>query len=209
MPGSGPSPSQLTNVNGVLFFAADDRLRGLELWAATASGSSPAGLAPLLEPIPDQAVPAGQDVLAIALTAADPDGVSLTFTAAAQSPAYVLDQELSLEFAGDYSEEWLGLGARWLLGAGEQWYYLLPSGELYRWGEEGATLVGLAGASYYADPSLLYDAPPDQPRATLSIVDGVLVIDREDGFTGSLVVTVRVSDGSWEDVCTFLVLVTL
>ncbi len=41
---------------------------------------------------------------------------------------------LGLGSVGDYFENWGGLGEKWLLGDKEQWYFVTPDGELYRWG---------------------------------------------------------------------------
>ncbi|MEJ7680211.1 MAG: hypothetical protein WKG06_20620 [Segetibacter sp.] len=49
---------------------------------------------PVLDPIADRTVPATQDLLSVSLSASDPDGDPVGFTATAQSLAYVLDQQL-------------------------------------------------------------------------------------------------------------------
>ena len=67
--------------------------------------------------------------------------------------------------------------------------------------------MGTPGASYWDDPSLLYDAVPN-PYASLSISGSTLTIEREAGFIGSLVITVTVSDGQLTDSRTFTVTVT-
>ena len=153
---------------------------------------------PVLDPIADRSVPASQDVITVSLSASDPDGDALTFTATAQSLAYVLDQQLGLTFTGDFYENYGGRQERWLLGDGGQWYFLVPDGRLFAWdgvlNQATGTLVGNVGASYWEDPSLLYDAQPN-PRAAVTVSGGTLTIDREDGFIGAVVVTVTASDG--------------
>lgn len=152
----------------------------------------PVNDAPVQTAIPDQEIVATQNIVIIPLEAADVDGDPVTFTAVAHSLAYVLDQELGLEFAGDYYENQWGLGEKWLQSASGFWYCILPSGELYR---EDWEYQGNVGASYWAAPTLLHDAIPDQPHAAVTIVGNELVVDLDDGFVGSLVLWVTASDG--------------
>jgi beta-glucanase (GH16 family) len=162
--------------------------------------------APVLAPLADQTMTASQDILTVPLSATDVDGDSLTFSAVVRSLAYVLDQQLGLSFAGDYYENMLGRGEKWMIGDGGIWYFVLPNGELYR---DDGTLMGNVGASYWANPSLLHDAQPDQPHAVIGIVGSDLIIDLEDGFVGSLVIWMTASDGLLTDTKAFRVIVTV
>ncbi|MEJ7680210.1 MAG: hypothetical protein WKG06_20615 [Segetibacter sp.] len=80
------------------------------------------------------------------MSASDPDGDPVGFTATAQSLAYVLDQQLGLAHPGvaDYYLNWFDRNEKWVKGAGGAWYFILPTGELYRWdgsGQSTGTLV--------------------------------------------------------------------
>jgi hypothetical protein len=77
------------------------------------------------------------------------------------------------------------------------WYYILPSGALYRWSGSGltGTLVAQLDPSYNASPGLLVKAQPGQGEATVSVRGSTLTITLNAGFTGVLYVTASVSDG--------------
>ena len=44
-----------------------------------------------------------------------------------------LGDELGLHTAGDYFENWGGKEEKWIKGDGDQWYFVTPAGELFRW----------------------------------------------------------------------------
>src|SRR5262245_33615300 len=167
---------------------------------ATQTNSGPA-----LAPIADQTMATGKNTLAITLSASDADGKPLTFSArtvSATNTAYQLKQQLGLSYAGsEYQNAW-GLNEKWLLGAGDTWYLILPNGELRRWTGDYNQTMGAAGlaatlpTAYYADPSLLYNAANQTPTVAYSFSGNQLTIHRPAGFAGSLVVQVTVSDGS-------------
>jgi hypothetical protein len=163
---------------------------------------------PVLEPIADRTMPHTQDTISTLLAASDADGDQLAYTAEiiqteSLAPiAYDLDQELGLSYQGDYYEDARGLGEKYISGSGGAWYYILPNGELYRWGGsiESSPLVAMLDATYYADPTLLYDAQAStsasvQANATLSLEGNRLTIDPAAGFVGQFQVVVTVSDG--------------
>jgi subtilase family serine protease len=154
---------------------------------------------PALAAIADQTVPATQGVVTVPLSATDPDGDPVTFAATAQSLAYVLDQQLGLFSDGNLFLNYGGRQEKWVQGTGGAWYFILPSGELHRWDGVANTangaLVGTPGASYYAQPDLLYNAQPNQPHAAVSVAGGTLTISRDAGFVGAVVVTVTAGDG--------------
>ncbi|MEY2725914.1 MAG: hypothetical protein RLZZ458_1781 [Planctomycetota bacterium] len=86
-----------------------------------------------------------------------------TSTGAAQ--AYQLDQSLSLTFTGKLFENSGGIGERWLRG-GNSWYYITPTGNLFRWNNRAysatapltGNLIATPGNAYYNDVSLLHAA---------------------------------------------------
>lgn len=45
---------------------------------------------------------------------------------------------------GDYHENWGHRQEKWLLGKGDRWYFITPSGDLYAWDEADAPLASLA-----------------------------------------------------------------
>jgi glucose/arabinose dehydrogenase len=169
------------------------------------------GHAPTLAPIADRAVAPSQATVTVPLVATDPDGDPITYTAQAESLAYVVNQRLNLYTSGNLFFNYYGAQEKWLLGAGSGWYFLLPTGDLYRWDGSGAasgTFIANTGASTWADPSLLYNAPQGQPHATLSVSGSTLTVTRDTGSTGGLVVTVTAGDGTLSDRKTFAITVT-
>ncbi len=117
--------------------------------------------------------------LQITLNGSDPDGDSLTYTAAAGTQGYALQTLYNLHFGGSYYTNYLGLNEKWLEGFGNAynnpWYFILPNGQFFAW--NGATtssgamadplnnnspMVPLATLDqptlYYANPMLLYQA---------------------------------------------------
>jgi subtilisin family serine protease len=154
--------------------------------------------------------------LTVALPGSDVDGDALTFSAQvlpASSSLYLLEQQLQLQpFNHSYYTNLWGLGEKWLVGANEQWYCLLPTGQLYRWAGtipatmEPANLVASLGTAIYADPTLLWQAQPQQaPPVTLAIQGNQLTITPQGPFTGTFTVQVTVSDGLASAVGTFTV----
>jgi PKD repeat protein len=153
---------------------------------------------PVLTPIADQTMPTSQDVLALLLQATDPDGDPVTFAATTRSLAYHLDQSLGLFSNGNLWFNFGGLQEKWIEGSGGQWYYITPDGKFYRWlggAATNAALVDQLATSYYANPSMLYNAQPGGVPATVSINGSTLMIDPDAGFVGSFFITVEASNG--------------
>ena len=162
--------------------------------------------------IGDQTVSPNDVSMKINLVSIDADGDDLTYTAVigntADNTAYELDQQhdfwLPAEAAqNDYWFNYRGEQERYLNG-----FFILPGGELYRWGGniENSTYVATLDARYHADPSLLVDVMlPDVPTATVSFEGNTLTITPPPDFVGSFEVTVTVSDGNSSDSETFVV----
>jgi N-acetylneuraminic acid mutarotase len=163
---------------------------------------------PVLDPIADRTVSASQVVVTVPLSARDSDGESLTFSATAQSLAYVFSHQYGPFTYASIWDNWLGQGEKWFQGAGGQWFFLLAGGSLYQWDGSNGTAVGTVGASYYVDPTRLANVPADQPHATLVASGRTLTITRDFNWISSLVVTITVSDGWATDSKTFTVTVT-
>jgi hypothetical protein len=90
--------------------------------------------------------------------------------------AYDLDQDLGL--IGNSTYNWGGANEKWLGSTSGAWYFLTEDGSLYKWiGSSpgagfvsGSQLVATLDATYYADPSKLFDALD----AVFSDPDGLL-----------------------------------
>lgn len=153
---------------------------------------------PVLSPIPSTTIPSTQDILTLPLAATDPDGDPITYTVRGSALAIVLDQNLGLYSTGDYEFNKGGRNEKWMNGASGYRYFLLPSGELYRWdGQPGAngTQKWTPGSGYYANPALLHDSQSSRVGATFSVSGSTATVNREDGFASSLVVIVTATDG--------------
>src|SRR5262249_48244013 len=126
---------------------------------------------PVLQPVPDQTVSADQQVVMVALSASDADGDPLTFSAAAQSLAYVLRTQNAITTYDSGWDNWGGRGEKWFRTDDGRWYFLLADGQLYRWDGSptaSGTLLGTLGSTYYDTPALFLSAPADEPRASFS-----------------------------------------
>ncbi len=169
--------------------------------AAVAVANSP----PLLNAIPNQTMAANQNTLTINLAASDPDGDPLTFSAVTPSGtslAHSLDQQYHLNYPGSYYTNTWGQNEKWLLSANNEWFMILPNGELRRWAGTlaatlgSASLIARLNAGYHSDPSLLWNAQPFQASSvTYQIVGNQLTITRAPSLVGSFTVQVTVSDG--------------
>lgn len=171
-----------------------------------------APLPPILNPIANQTLSSGQVNAVVNLVAIDPNNDPLTFSATAESIERYLDQSLDLKFSGQDFLNWGGRNEKWLLGnAG--WYYLLPTGEFYRWlggSLDNAILIERVNPAAYLNLALLYDAPANNSNAVLTIVGNVLTVNPLDTFVGKIFVTAKVTDTSGgSDTKSFLVTVGL
>lgn len=172
---------------------------------ATASRSftiTVANAAPVLDAIASQTMVINKP-LTLSLPARDPDGDALTFSAqvpALSNQAYQVKQYYGLTFAGSYRFNSQGARERWLLGKNNRWYIITPNGQLRKWLGSMAATMTAAGlmvkldASYYNDPSKLWNARPTVP-ATATISGNQLTLQPLAGFSGNFTVQVTASDG--------------
>jgi hypothetical protein len=85
----------------------------------------------------------------------------MDFTVVAGDSRAALDAQLGLWSSGNVSFDWGGRKEKWLQGRSNEWYFVLPDGELYRWDNSSqatGTFVAQVGTDCYANLSLLYDA---------------------------------------------------
>ena len=158
-------------------------------------------------------MPTSQDFITLSLSATDPNGDALTFTATAQSAEYNLDQSLGLGFAGGNEYfNYSGLNEKWMTGTAGTWYYITPNGSLYRWNggiPANDTLIANLSSIDYSDTSLLWAAAANNAPAIVSVSGNTLTINPNSGYVGFFYVTVVVSDGQGgTDTKTFKVTVT-
>ena len=159
------------------------------------------------EQIDDLTIPFGQDTESILLPAASPDGTPLSYSATVVgSELFNLDQAHDFYSNGNYHENWGGQNERWIRGDGDEWFYLLPSGDLHRWegSFESSPLIGQPGVSTYSNPSMLIDVPGS---ATVEVIGNTLEIDPVGNFLGTFDVQVEVSNGHTTGVSQFTVTV--
>jgi subtilisin family serine protease len=190
--------------------ASDGALTATRTFHVTVTNSAPqpAAVAP-------QTMAPGQTSLTVALSATDADGDVVTFSAAALTPdaqAYQLDQQLHLaQYQGSYYTNTWGIGDKWLVGANNVWYGLLPDGRLYRWAGtlaqtlQPANLVATLNPIFYTEPRLLWDAqPPVAPPITATVQGNQLTLTRPAGLHGVFLIQVAANDGAATGTRTFL-----
>src|SRR5262249_5796595 len=136
-----------------------------------------------------------------------------TFSASAQSLAYLFKQQYGLYTDGNLYSNYYGKQEKWVKGGGTGWYFLLPNGELYQWDgvtdDAVGTLLGNVGTSYHQDPYRLVNAAANDAHVSLSVSGTTLTITRDLSWVSAIVITVIASDGKGgTDSETFTVTVT-
>jgi len=102
--------------------------------------------------------------------------------------AYNLDQQHELEFTGNYYENLLGQGEKWLKG-NDAWFFIKQDGGVYQWAGNlnASQLVGTLDSTYHADPSKLYDASapntdaPSETESSSSLEQTAYDLDQQFG----------------------------
>jgi hypothetical protein len=175
------------------------RLNLLAAMNAVGQGNAP----PTLAPIADRSLQVGQTVQA-PLVASDPENQPLTFTYKQiylPALAYQIDQQYGLTSSGNYYTNLQGANEKWLIGNNQQWYCLMPNGELRRWAGTmtdtlaPANLMATFNAAYYNDPTKIWHAPyAGMPPAVFSISGSTLSVRSPAYWIGTYAVQVTASD---------------
>jgi hypothetical protein len=154
---------------------------------------------PVLATIGDQTINSPTQNGIVSLSANDPNGDPLSYSASAQSIEYQLDQTLGLSSSGGNEYlNWGGRNEKWLISNSGTWYYITPDGKLYRYlGGVLANdpLVEQLSPADYANTALLHSAAANNAPVVLSVSGNTLTINPNDTYRGRIVVTVAVSDG--------------
>jgi len=147
---------------------------------------------PVLSAIGDRTIRANTS-LTLSLSAYDPNGNPLSYSATVKSQAYSLDQKYGFYYTGNsYLNHW-GRKEKWFMGSGG-WYFIEPDGEVWRVGNTNGstTLVAKLQSAYYLNTSKLFNATLGGRD---SISGRTLTVTPEAGFVGKLTVSVTVKDG--------------
>jgi hypothetical protein len=186
--------------------ATDGVVNTTSYFQVTVTGA--ANLPPVLSPPSDASIVRGASYT-VTLNATDGDGNPITYGGSAVSQAYQLDQQYGFFFGGKDYFNYGGQQDKWFQGSGNAWFFILPNGQLYKWDGTAAqatgTLIATMDVSYYANPSLLYNATPG---ATVSVSGNQLTVTPNVGFVGVLSVTATASDGAATDSKSFSLTVT-
>ena len=117
---------------------------------------------PVLTPIADQTTTAGT-AFNVTLSATNPNNGTLTFSARADTQAYVLEQQYGFHFTGNYYLNWGGKQEKWFESAANQWYFILPTVSCtcgITPATANGTLIATLATTYYTDPTSLFNATP-------------------------------------------------
>ena len=200
---------QKTGVTDVDNLKADDNVTNsglsfqrIDLSAAIESLGT-ASAAPTLAAVPNQTLaPGGSET--ITLSGSDSANLAISYSATvagnSASQAYLLDQELGLKYMGSYYTNEFGDNEKWLSSTSGTWYCILPDGDFYRFAGSMAATLGTANLiasfdpSYYANPSLLWNAQP-AVTPTVAVSGNKLTISAPANATGSYQITVTASAG--------------
>jgi len=107
------------------------------------------------------------------------------------------------------------MNEKWMIASDGSYYAILPNGDLRKWlgsasaSMQPAGLIATFNASYYTDPSLIWNAAaPTQLAGYVSVAGNQITLSPPSGYTGRYTVEVSVSDGIVTSKTTFSVTVT-
>ena len=158
-----------------------------------------ANTAPTIEQIGDVALLLAQTDFNTVVQATDADGDPVSLSVAVENLPAHLDQSLGLTTTS-VSDNWGGLGEKWLAGNDNQSYYLTPAGQLFQWTGGGAgnvtgSLVASLDASFHQNLALLHSASSGLTSASANLTGSNLNVAATAQFDGVFVVTVTADDG--------------
>jgi len=161
---------------------------------------------PTLAPIADRSMQVGQTIL-VPLSASDPENRPITLSYKQiylPALAHQLDKQYAFSYLGSYYTNLRGANEKWIIGNNQQWYCVMPNGELRRWaGTLNDTLspnnlIATFNTSYYDDPAKIWNAPyAGMPPAVFSISGSTLSIRSPAQWLGTYSVEVTASDGQY------------
>lgn len=170
--------------------------------------------APTLAAISDKVLTNGSNFV-VTLNGSDANNDPLTYSARVvsgqSSEAAAVQQQLGLSSTGSYYTNTWGMQEKWLLGKSNDWYILLPNGQVRKWAgsvsstQQSANLVATLDVKYYQDPALLINAQSTSVPVTLNVSGNQLTITPTGTVTSTFTVEVTVSDGAATAVRTFVV----
>ena len=170
-------------------------------------------LSPSVTGVGDQSSVHDRNLAPIPVTASDPNGDTLTYSATITGPgalAAALKRGVGLTAYISTIDNYYGQGEKWFTDSTGHADFLLPNGTLNRVTTvsgrtiTGSTLLGSVDASYYAAPaSLLTAIAESAPVATANWAGNVLTLTPALHLLGTTLVTVTVSDGVATDSTTF------
>jgi len=172
-------------------------------------------------PTPNQYMSHAQDTLTVPLNAVDPDGNSLHYSSGKVKNYgdFALKKALRLsKYISAWNNE-RGWGEKYLKKVGGALYYILPSGEVYRWNnveaKHGNIPVGTVSTTCYAKPIKWLRMKSDPPGSlnntdaiSVTNIGNQVLVDPNHTFTGYFYVRVAASDGLAATYDSFRVTVT-
>ncbi len=156
--------------------------------------------APVIETIADQDLSAADEPVEITLgDATDADGETVTYSYTLQDyqPAYDLKTELGLKTYYPKYDNLKGITRKLIRAADKQWYYIVPSGEVYNY--KTGVYIDQIGTEYYDNPQDLIDAQPNPAPEDvfISLTDQTMTLTPADAnFDGTFTVELTATDES-------------
>ncbi len=184
--------------------ASDGLANTTDTFAVSVTNSAPR----FAQPLADVTMSHNADTCTVNLGVSDADGDAISYTVSAFTTNLVAQRAHEFASGKGLVEAWRGFGynhrghnEKYFADSSDNWYFLLPNGELHRWpsGFTSSTRITTLSSEYWADPYRLFNAAAPQltPLSTigLSVSGGVLTIDPPAGYTGAFLVQVTASDG--------------